>query len=90
MQFTKFIQKQIERLIDRHQRGLVKNIGGAKLNFCVQNVVRTDKCMGVSLILGGDRPGCPQVYAYEDREINRHVKPKFAATTDIQHIEIIS
>jgi len=29
-----------------------------------ENVVKTDKCMGVSQLLGGARPGCPKVYAY--------------------------
>jgi len=29
-------------------------------------VVKTDKCMGVSQLLGRPRPGSPKVYAYND------------------------
>jgi len=40
-----------------HWRRLVKNTGGANPNIGGQNVVKTDKCMGDSHILGA-RPGC--------------------------------
>jgi len=44
---------------------LVKNIGWANQNIGGQKVVKSDKCMGVSQLLGGMCPGCPpKVYAY--------------------------
>ena len=34
-----------------------------------KNMVKTDKCMSVSQILGGEHPGCPsKVCAYETRQ----------------------
>src|SRR6218665_2691503 len=37
---------------------IVKNIGWANQNIGVQKVVKSDKCMGVSQLLGGAWPGC--------------------------------
>src|SRR6218665_969426 len=43
-----------------HWRRLVKNIGGNPNLGGEQNVVKTDKCMGVPRFWGrGARPGCP-------------------------------
>src|SRR6218665_2941277 len=42
-----------------HWRRLVKNIGWANQNIGGQKVVKSDKCMGVSQLLGGTCPGCP-------------------------------
>ena len=43
-----------------HWRILVKNIGWAHQNIGArQKVVKSDKCMGVSQLLGGTCPGCP-------------------------------
>jgi len=39
--------------VNKHWHKLVKNIGGANPDFGGQSVVKTDKCMGVSQILGG-------------------------------------
>jgi len=39
-----------------HWRRLVKNIGWANQNIEGQKVVKSDKCMGVSQLLGGCPP----------------------------------
>src|SRR6218665_2767255 len=42
-----------------HWRRLVKNIGWANQNIGGQKMVKSDKCMGISQLLGGTCPGCP-------------------------------
>ena len=42
---------------------LSKILGGNQ-NIGGQKVVKSDKFMGISQLLGGTCPGCPQVYAY--------------------------
>src|SRR6218665_4015117 len=42
-----------------HWRRLVKNTGGSKPKFRGRNVVKTDKCMGVSQLLGARAQGAP-------------------------------
>src|SRR6218665_2386725 len=42
-----------------HWRRLVKNIGWANQNIGREKVVKIDKCMGVSQLLGGTCPRCP-------------------------------
>ena len=45
---------------------LSKILGGQTKILGGQKVVKSDKCMGVSQLLGGMCPGCPpKVYAYE-------------------------
>ena len=50
----------------RHHRcRLVENSGWANQNIGGQKVVKSDKCMGISQLLGGTCPGSPpKVYAY--------------------------
>ena len=43
-----------------HWRRLVKNIGWENQNIGGQKVVRSDKCMGVSQLLGADARAFPQ------------------------------
>jgi len=47
-----------------HWHRLVKNIGWANQNIGGQKVVKGDKCMGVSQLLGGVPGLPPKVYAY--------------------------
>src|SRR6218665_2895210 len=42
-----------------HWHRPVKNIGWANQNIGVQKAVESDKCIGVSLLLGGACLGCP-------------------------------
>jgi len=42
-----------------HLRRLVKNIGWENQNIGRKKVVKSDKCMGVSQLLGGTCPCCP-------------------------------
>src|SRR6218665_3035140 len=42
-----------------HWRRLVKNIGWANQNIGGQKMVKSDKCMGDSQLLGSTCPGCP-------------------------------
>ena len=44
---------------------LSEDIAGANLNL-MGNVLKTDKCMGVSQILGVRARAAPKVYAYAD------------------------
>jgi len=49
------------------RRQYVKNIGWANQNIGGQKMVKSDKCMGDSQLLGGTCPGCPpKVYPYDD------------------------
>src|SRR6218665_1136048 len=43
-----------------HWHRLVKNIGWENQNSGEQKVVKSDKCTGISQLLGGTCPGCPQ------------------------------
>ena len=55
----------IRQVVYIHWRGLVKNIGWENQNIWEKNVVKSDKCMNVSQLLGGRVPGQPpKVYAY--------------------------
>ena len=47
-----------------HWRRLVKNIWVAKQSIGGQQVVKSDKCMGVSQLLGARARAAPKVYAY--------------------------
>jgi len=51
-------------LSSAHWRRFVKNIGWANPNIDGQNVVKTDKCIGVSRLLGARAGAPPKVYAY--------------------------
>src|SRR6218665_269907 len=42
-----------------HWHRLVKNIGWANQNIGGAEVIKSDKCMGVSQLLEGTCPGCP-------------------------------
>src|SRR6218665_3616275 len=69
MNFDMDCQSFSKIIKDRHWRRLVKNIGWANQNIGVQKAVKSDKCMGISRLLGGTCPGCPlppKVYASED------------------------
>jgi len=46
------------------RRRLVKYIGWANQNIGGQKVVKRDKCMGVSQLLGARPRAAPKVYAY--------------------------
>jgi len=47
-----------------HWRRLVKKIGWTNQNIGGQKVVKSDKCMGISQLLGACACSAPQVYAY--------------------------
>jgi len=42
-----------------HWGRLVKKLGGKTKILGGQKVVKSEKCMGISLLLGGTCPGCP-------------------------------
>ena len=61
-----------------HWRRLDKNIGWANQNIEGEKVVKIDKCMGDSQLLGDTCPGCPLSlrllgFFYKDGAIGLHV-----------------
>src|SRR6218665_2442844 len=73
------------QLRHEHWRRLVKNIGWANQNIGGQKVVKCDKCMGISQLLGRHVPGLPpKVYAYGQLGATCHWPVVKTALTNIQ------